>query len=142
MELHSIDSEIKKIKDNPEKMADTVVAIIDELTQNIKDVTSKYYEQGVPSIVLGMAVKEFGDRLHMIDKMADKMAFAVAKDDNLRKQVDIDPTEGFYKVLDKLKKDTLFIFSSDVEPLTGIFYPLDLIREEVLKKNFYILNYQ
>ncbi len=42
---------------------------------------------------------------------------------------------------EKLKKDTLFVLGSAVEPLTGCIYPFDWIRREAPKKNIFSLIY-
>jgi len=41
-----------------------------------------------------------------------------------------------------LKKDTLFILCSAVEPLTGVFYPYEWIRQEAAIKNIFTIIYQ
>jgi cysteine sulfinate desulfinase/cysteine desulfurase-like protein len=41
-----------------------------------------------------------------------------------------------------LKKDTLFVLSSVVEPLTGALYPIEWLRTEAFKKNIFTLLYQ
>ncbi len=41
-----------------------------------------------------------------------------------------------------LKKDTLFVLCSAVEPITGVIYPYDWIRHEAAKKNIFTLIYQ
>lgn len=40
-----------------------------------------------------------------------------------------------------LKKDTLFIISSAIEPLTGVLYPTDWMREQATKKNIFSIIY-
>ncbi|MDZ4677574.1 MAG: hypothetical protein SGI74_08695 [Oligoflexia bacterium] len=42
---------------------------------------------------------------------------------------------------EKLKKDTLFVLGSAVEPLTGCIYPFEWIRREAPKKNIFSLMY-
>ncbi len=42
---------------------------------------------------------------------------------------------------EKLKKDTLFVLGSVIEPLTGGIYPFDWIRREAPKKNIFSLMY-
>jgi cysteine sulfinate desulfinase/cysteine desulfurase-like protein len=41
-----------------------------------------------------------------------------------------------------LKKDTLFVLTSVVEPLTGALYPVEWLRSEAIKKNIFTLLYQ
>lgn len=44
--------------------------------------------------------------------------------------------------IDTLKKDTLFVLTSDVEPITGLVYPTDLVQEILAQKSIYLLWYQ
>jgi hypothetical protein len=49
--------------------------------------------------------------------------------------------EVLTQAFEKLKKDTLFVLSSAIEPLTAIFYPYKFICNEAFRRNIFSLTY-
>lgn len=49
--------------------------------------------------------------------------------------------QKFTEKIEALKKDTLFVLGSEIEPLTGLFFPWKSIQAELSKKNIFTVNY-
>ncbi|MBK9293045.1 MAG: hypothetical protein IPM57_01120 [Oligoflexia bacterium] len=80
--------------------------------------------------------------LNKIVKEFTKQGFSVQKLGVDFKKNQEEQKKSLLTELEGLKKDTLFVFASLVEPITALIYPLDLIREEILNKNIFIIYYQ
>lgn len=80
--------------------------------------------------------------LNQIAKEFAKQGFVVQKLSVDLKKTPEEQKTTLISELASLKKDTLFVLSAHVEPVTGAFYPLDLIRNEILNKNLFLIYYQ
>jgi hypothetical protein len=49
--------------------------------------------------------------------------------------------QNFSEQIAQLKKDTLFVLGSAIEPITGLIYPWNSVREELLKKSIFLVKY-